>query len=392
MAVTKCRVHDNCWMVDWRPSGRKGPHPQRHFPGTEAEAIAFHMEMVRLSRRARHQPVGFDQKVRDLLPDWKKDYRNNHLPNTVRDLENSLVPLVRFFGSMHLSELCPTVFEQYKAQRLATKVTPAKRKAESPEEYEKRRATQTRTISKRTINKELSYFSGFLKWCQDNSYLDQSVRVKKFPPKHTIPAQPIQPLFPEDIDALVAHIEPRYLPIFLLLNDAGLRRTEALTLTAEQVDLRRRVIVVIGKGNKLRLMPITTDRLHAALFVTLEKTKKGPLFVNPKTNKTYHSIRKPLLRAAAKAGIDQRLYHHLLRHTFCTVAISAGINPRSVQEMAGHASFQTTEMYIHLAGAYHQAEAAKFEQYLKTRGTDTVSEAKTAQRPRLRRRRDHSGN
>jgi integrase/recombinase XerD len=374
MAVRVCTKHKNCFLVDWRPQGRKGPHHQRHFTGTEGEAYAYWQEMVRLSRRARHAPVSFDPKVAELLSDWKDSYKNDHRDNTVKDLNFCLVPIIKFFGGMHLSEIsAPIVVEQYKSARLATEIIPKQRKDESDLEHQKRCKLTTRKISKRTVAKELAYFSSFLRWCHEHGYTDQQIRIKNFSAKQTARKEEPMPLHREDVNAIVAAIEPEYLGTLLVMIDAGLRRTEALTLTAEQVDLRRRIILVKGKGGKLRVMPITTARLYRSLEEALKKNKRGLLFANPKTGKAYYAIRKPLIRAAEKAGISQRVYHHLCRHTFGTAAIAAGVSPKAVQDMLGHASMQTTDQYINLAGTYYQAEAAKFAAHIEGEYTHQVS-------------------
>jgi site-specific recombinase XerD len=366
MAVKKCKKHpdDACYDVDWRPNGRNGTHCQRHFEGTEAAAMAFWLEMVRLARVAKHQPVGLDPTVYELIPTWMESYGNEHLPNTVRDLNYCLVPLVRHLGNFHLSELAaPIIIEQYKTKRLDTPIIPKKRKKESDEAYKVRVAKDTRKLSKRTVAKELSYFSSFLTWCNDHGYLQQKIHVKNFPAKQTTRKDPIRPLHRDDITLLVDVIEPQYRPIILCMTDAGLRRSEALTLHAEQVDLRRRIIIVRGKGDKERIMPIASHRLLQALTESLAKKKKGLLFENPKTEKPFYSIRKAIIRAAAAAGIDQRTYHHLMRHSFGTNAIVAGASLKGVQGMLGHVSSQTTELYVHLAGMYFQDEAAKLGAY-----------------------------
>jgi Site-specific recombinase XerD len=374
MAVIRCKKHPDqeCYVVDWRPNGRSGPHPQRHFEGTEAEALSYWMEMVRLARKERHAPVGLDPKVVELVPEWKVSYRNDHLHNTVRDLDSCLVPLMRHFGNMHLSELAaPIVFEQYKGHRLDTPVTVKKRKGEKEEDHQAR-AEAAPKISRRTIAKELSYFSSFLRWCNDHGYLEQPIRIRNFTAKQTTRREAIRPLHRDDVTALVNAIEPKYRGILLCMTDAGLRRSEALQLRAEQVDLRRRIIIVRGKGDKERVMVIASARLHQELSAALEHKKNGYLFPNPKTSdpikgieKPYDSIRKAIIRAAIKAGIDQRLYHHLMRHSFGTNAIMAGASLKGVQGMMGHVSSQTTELYVHLAGAYFEEEAAKLGAYFE---------------------------
>lgn len=367
MSVIRCKKHEDkeCYLVDWRPNGRKGPHPQRHFEGTEAEALAFWMDMVQMARRARHQPIGLDPKVCELVATWKEFYANDNLPGTLKDLNSALVPLMKHFGNLHLSELSARIIvEQYKAQRLQAKIITRKHTGENEKDYRARLAAGTRTISKRTIAKELAYFSSFLRWCHEHDYLQQPIHIKNYTAKQTASKKPIRPLHREDITALVNAIEPKYRGILLAMTDAGLRISEARTLTVQQIDLRRRIIVIRGKGDKERIMVIASARLHQVLTEAIGQKKEGFLFVNGRTKKPYSSIKRALDRAAVLAGLDQRIHHHLMRHTFGTNAIVAGASLKGVQDMLGHVSGATTQKYLHLAGVYFQDEAQKIATYL----------------------------
>jgi site-specific recombinase XerD len=366
MAVKRCTKHKDkeCYLVDWRPEGRNGTHRQRHFEGTEAEALSYWMDMVRLARRTRHQGDDLDPKVCDIIATWKEVYANNHLPNTVKDLGHCLVPLMRHFGNLHLSELAaPIIVERYKSQRLQCKVVTHKRSPGNDSPRKKPTGEGDRTVSKRTIAKELSYLSSFLRWCHRNGYLQQPIRVDNYTPKQTAPKNPIRPLHREAVNDLVEAIEPQYRGILLAMTDAGLRISEALTLTVKQIDLRRRIIIIRGKGDKERFMVIASSRLHHELSHAIGEKKEGHLFVNPRTDKPYNSIKRALDRAAIKAGIDQHVYHHLMRHSFGTNAIVAGVSLKGVQDMLGHVSASTTQKYLHLAGVYFQEEAVKLGDY-----------------------------
>jgi integrase/recombinase XerD len=144
-----------------------------------------------------------------------------------------------------------------------------------------------------------------------------------------------------------------------------MRRSEALTLKAEAISLKTNLILFTGKGNKERIIPIVTNRLREELERALEKVKRGYLFVNPKTSKPYYGIRKALIRAAEKAGIEKRVYHHLLRHSFGTHALAAGLNLRAIQGVLGHSTSKTTEIYTHLLGDYLSDEAKKFNLFIE---------------------------
>jgi len=102
-----------------------------------------------------------------------------------------------------------------------------------------------------------------------------------------------------------------------------------------------------------------TDRLRGEISAALEKVKGGPLSVNPETGKPYYSIRKALARAAKATGIE-RIYHHLLRHSFATIATVAGMAPNAIQNVMGHADISTTMIYQHIAADFLKSEGRKF--------------------------------
>jgi integrase/recombinase XerD len=86
---------------------------------------------------------------------------------------------------------------------------------------------------------------------------------------------------------------------------------------------------------------------------------RGYLSLNPQTKRPYYSIRKALLRAAKNAKVAKSVYHHILRHSFGTLATVAGVDLKAVQIMMGHESPDTTAMYQHLAADYLKEQAKK---------------------------------
>ena len=322
------------WQIDYYPQGRKGKRKRLVFIGNEAEARAYEADL----RRVASTEIPINPKILDSIPEWKEDYKNNHQPSTYIDVVNCLKHLIPFFGHLKFSSLAPSIIEHYKTKRLKA------------------------GLSRRTINKELSYFSGLCGWATANNYTEPlTFKIKKFPriisPKPAIPP-------PAAIKALIDNIEPIYLPIILLLYDGGLRLSEATHLKAENVYLDRDMILISGKGGKERLVPLMTRRLKDELARGLKKKKRGYLYLNPKTGKPWHGIRKALKRAAIKAGIEQRVYHHLLRHSFGTHGLASGMNLRALQGIMGHSSSQTTEIYTHLVGNYLKDEGKKFGDYI----------------------------
>lgn len=350
----------DCWLVVWYPNGRKGKKEQRRFYGTREEVEEFHLAVRRVNRHEVNQAI--NPRLVQLADEWLDAYANDHSKTTVRDVRHCLRPLMSFFGNMQIPAVTPKTIEAYKKRRLETEILP---KGKKPDDLEPDR--EKRFIKPRTINKELSYLSSLINWAADNGYAAPlPFKIKKFPKKMTAPPQ-TRVLLPEEVQAMIDAIEPEYRTIFLLYYDAGCRREEALQLKKENVRLKQHVIHVTGKGNKERMIDIPTDRLFSALEEACSNVESGYLFINPKTKKTWYSIRKAINRAARSAGIDERVYAHLFRHTHGTHALIAGMDLRAVQGQLGHSTSKTTEMYTHLVPELRKRQAEKFNEFVNKR-------------------------
>ena len=148
-----------------------------------------------------------------------------------------------------------------------------------------------------------------------------------------------------------------------LLYAAGLRVSEALGLDLEDVSLDGAFVRVIGKGDRERLVPIgdvAIDWLNRWLFegrpILLARSRAplergGPLFLGERGGRLARQQAFAIVRAAARsAGLGERVSPHTLRHSFATHLLEGGADLRIVQELLGHASISTTQLYTHLTG------------------------------------------
>jgi site-specific recombinase XerD len=134
-----------------------------------------------------------------------------------------------------------------------------------------------------------------------------------------------------------------------LLYGAGLRVSECCGLDRSGVDLRRGHVTVLGKGSKLRRVPLG-EPARAAIAAHLRATEappSSPLFVNARGRRmTPRDVRRIL---AAWPLPDGRLLHpHALRHAYATHLLEGGADLRAVQELLGHADVGTTQIYTHV--------------------------------------------
>lgn len=143
-----------------------------------------------------------------------------------------------------------------------------------------------------------------------------------------------------------------------LLYSCGLRVSEVTALSPGDIFMDAGVIKVFGKGSKERLVPLG-DVAAAALETYLTTWRpllirsmaaaKGRLFLNARgTPLSRMGIWKLVVAAAARAGIRKPVYPHIFRHSFATHLLEGGADLRAVQEMLGHASILTTEIYTHV--------------------------------------------
>jgi integrase/recombinase XerD len=148
-----------------------------------------------------------------------------------------------------------------------------------------------------------------------------------------------------------------------LLYGAGLRVSETVGLDCSGVDLERRLVRVIGKGDKERIVPLGHKAVEAVTRYLargrphLDRRRRAELFLNAKGGPlTRAGAFLILRRLAAEAGLEPgRVHPHLLRHSFATHLLEGGADLRSVQEMLGHADLGTTELYTHVSDRRRRA-------------------------------------
>ena len=141
-----------------------------------------------------------------------------------------------------------------------------------------------------------------------------------------------------------------------LLYAAGLRVSEASSLLLSGLDLQQGFVRVMGKGSKERLVPLhqkaceaLTEYLQYGRPLLRKHPDNSYVFLSVRGNKlSTNTIRSIFKERLHEVGLDESLSPHALRHSFATDLLSGGADLRSVQEMLGHASLSTTQIYTHL--------------------------------------------
>jgi integrase/recombinase XerC len=145
------------------------------------------------------------------------------------------------------------------------------------------------------------------------------------------------------------------------LYSTGIRVSELVGLNMDDVDFLSEVIHVRGKGKKERISPIGSSALRAIQSFLEYRSKRAQsnsnfdtrvLFVNKHGKKlSTRSVRRKMDKYLAMAGLDPAISPHTLRHSFATHMLNRGADLRSVQELLGHQSLSTTQIYTHLTTA-----------------------------------------
>lgn len=180
--------------------------------------------------------------------------------------------------------------------------------------------------------------------------------------------------FPE-IDQMLGAIDlsapagPRDRAILEVLYSSGLRVSELLDLRLTDCYFDSGFVRVIGKGNKARFVPIGGDAIkytrqyveHSRSQIDIQKGDEDTLFLNRRGTKLSRVTVFTTIKAlAAAVGIHKTISPHTFRHSFATHLIEGGADLRAVQQMLGHESITTTEIYTHLDRDYLQQTLTDF--------------------------------
>ena len=219
----------------------------------------------------------------------------------------------------------------------------------------------------KSIQRHLSSAKGFFRFLKKNNLIQSSPFELISAPKSssTLP----EVLSPEDVEQLLNFkptnmIEIRDMAIIELMYSSGLRVSETANINISDFEENKTFLRVLGKGSKTRLVPMGRFAITAINNWLMEREKilnnTDALFLNSKgTRLTVRSIQLRLKKMAVKQGLPP-IHPHMLRHSFATHMLESSGDLRTIQELLGHSSLSTTQIYTkldyqHLAKIYDQA-------------------------------------
>ncbi len=213
-----------------------------------------------------------------------------------------------------------------------------------------------RGIAARSLARELSAVKGFFRWLNDEYNMDtpiiESTKAPRFKP--SVP-RPISVEGAQDVlDHVGQHsqipwVQARDVAMISLLYGCGLRVSEALSMRQDVLPLADSIRIV-GKGNKERVVPV----LPYSRKAVTEYAKLCPFGAEPKAPLFYglrggplnqRTVRKVMEQARISLGLPAKSTPHALRHSFATHILNAGGDLRTIQNLLGHSSLQTTQIY-----------------------------------------------
>ena len=272
---------------------------------------------------------GFEQYIR-----LEKGLSKNTVEAYMRDYTSFAAFVLRQY------DVPPTKVEQYMVERYLAFLF---------EECRHAKASQAR---------ELSGVKAFYNYLLLNDKIEQSPTELITTPKRSRPLPDI--LSVEEIEQIINSIPldtpkgVRDRAMLELLYSCGLRVSELTALRLSDLFFGEGYIRVLGKGSKQRLVPIgNVARERVMMYMDCRESKKAKdkdiLFLNNRGKALTRVMIFTIIREAVeRAGIDKTVSPHTFRHSFATHLLAGGASIRQVQEMLGHESIETTEIYTHL--------------------------------------------
>ncbi len=300
--------------------------------------------------------IGYDQAVTEFL-DYLAHYRN-YSPLTVRGYATDL-----------------RMFREFLGTRLGRVLAPAEIKREQIIQF----GVSRKGAAPLTLRRKYACLSSFYGFLQDMGYL-QGNPARRLPLPRVSEYVPVF-LSEEMAQQLMAAADtPWTKAMVVLLLSTGIRRSEAVTITLDDFNLEERQLLIRGKGDKQRVVPLTDQAVEAiqAYLPHRTKTQSRHLFVSAWKGQPIHGrcINRMLKIVIQKAGLaGQGITPHKLRHTFATHLIRNGVDIRTVQELMGHSELETTAKYLHSDTRTKQAAVGRLNGLLGTNSAAEPSQA-----------------
>lgn len=313
---------NNIWYVDYYPEGRKGKRVRLPL-GKITRREALENERSIRHGIGPHDYLGIaDNTIENLWSQYLSWIDLNKDPATFHQANITGSHFARILKNVYVTHVTEGHIDIYK------------------------RARKGEGVKHSTINKELSFMSGFMNHCRKRLGIDlKRVEIEYLKADRPIPLI----LSPQECIDFLKACDPFYRAFFGCCYLAGLRRREASRLRWEDLDYENCQAIVHGKRGKWRLMPFP---LWLFEFIDAIKPKDatGYIFVkNHKSGEPVYWISTAIRKYAKKANIKKKFTCHTLRHCFATHLLDGGVNLRTIMELLGHSKIEVTQFYTQIS-------------------------------------------
>lgn len=303
------------------------------------------------------EPLALAPAMSDALRRWLDSERatRDRSDHTIRAYQNDVLGFLAFIGGYHGTPALPGNLGQLEQADMRAFAA----------------AERGRGLGARSLARRLSAVRSFIRWMADREGFDPSKALASRGPKYTrsLP-RPLAPEQTQDLLEMAAegHTTPwiaaRDAAILTLLYGCGLRISEALGLNGADWPFRE-ALLIRGKGGRERqvpVLPVAHDAVAEYLrLCPYPLAPAEPLFRGARGKRVSQQVISSAMRLAGQSlGLPPTATPHALRHSFATHLLAAGGDLRTIQELLGHASLSTTQVYTgvddaHLLAVYRAA-------------------------------------
>ncbi len=208
--------------------------------------------------------------------------------------------------------------------------------------------------AKGSISKVISTIKGYFNFLELKGYINENPSINLVYPKREFKLPEF--LYHEQIVELLSAIDlstfygKRNYLMIILMYSTGIRVSELTNIKLDDFNLSKMEISVVGKGNKERIIPINDYVISALNEYVNAYQINDYVFVNKAKNKlTTRGVRYIMDDIVKKSSVNKKISPHTLRHSFATELLNSGMDIRLVQELLGHESLASTQVYTHLS-------------------------------------------
>lgn len=339
------------WYLDCRLNGQR--HVVKLGKGIKRSVAA---ELAQVKRgailraeagiRAKRKDCGFDEIQKEFIR-WAE---TNLRPSTVKQYKKELKQLAESFAGRKLSAISALDVERHKHRRVAAGTT---------------------VNANRELTRLRQLYTMATRWGRYEGP-NPTATVKKL----TESRGRVRFLTDRELARLLYHArEPARSAIVLCISTGIRLKSEALTLTWDQVDVERRTLTVLdsyAKNKSTRTVPLNSAALDA--LQRLRQISRGPAVIAKPNGQPYKGLDKPLAEIVAAAGLRD-VSAHVLRHTFASSLAMNGVGLRTVQELGGWKTLNLVQRYSHLTPDHKQDAVERIAEQFHNAFHNSDSEA-----------------